>query len=295
MKTKFILSLDCEGKWGIADKLENQHHASLSQERLITAYDQLLQMLSHYQIPATFAFVGLFRHSFSQLKALDWDTLRDLFPYVHNAHADLLNGSEEGWDGDWALKSVRQEITFGIKHEIACHGGTHTPFQAMNEEQARADLALCDELNGQTFIFPRNSITHLDLLKEHGVLGYRTDRPGTPASRILDEVNVFQRGEKATEPANFHRIPAGFFINWKSGFRRHIPVTISDMRYKAMFTSTPSEDHVIHFWSHPENFASAPETFNVLEALLKQVKKSRDQGELEVVTQHAYCMQRRSK
>jgi hypothetical protein len=155
-----------------------------------------------------------------------------------------------------------------------------------------ADLALCDDLAGQTFIFPRNSIAHLNLLKTNGVVGYRAARPGNPATRILDEFNIFQRGEEATKPSDFREIPAGLFINWKSGLRRRIPVSLSALRYSRMLSGSQCSGQVIHFWSHPENFASAPQTFDVLEALLKQVKISLERGHLEVCTQIAYCEER---
>lgn len=289
MKTKFILSLDCEGKWGVADKLSESHHTVLTPDRLVRSYEHLLDMLDHYGVPATFAFVGLFRRSLAELNALDWDTLRTRFPYIRKAHEDLSNGSREGWDGDWALRLVRESKAAGVKHEIACHGGTHTPFRLMSEQQAQADLALCDDLEGQTFIFPRNSVAHLDLLQDHGVVGYRAARPGNSVTRILDELNIFQKGEISTDASNFRRIPGGFFVNWKSGLRRRIPVTVSALRYRNMLATPRNHDHVVHFWSHPENFATAPETFDVLEALLKQVKKARDRGHLVVETQIDYC------
>lgn len=56
----------------------------------------------------------------------------------------------------------------------------------MDAEQARADLALCNDLDGQTFIFPRNGIAHVDLLRERGVVGYRVNRPGNLATRLFD-------------------------------------------------------------------------------------------------------------
>lgn len=288
MKNKFILSLDCEGKWGVADKVSEHHHLELSRDRLESSYKHLLQMLDHYGIPATFAFVGLFRRSLSELHTLDWDDLCNRFPFVHKAHIDIFEGTQEGWDGDWAVRLVRESNRNGLKHEIACHGGTHSPFGDMTESQARADLALCGDLAGQTFIFPRNSISHLHVLKEHGVVGYRAARPGNAATRIFDEMNIFQKGEATTDPSSFRKIPAGFFINWKSGLRRRIPVCLSALRFEKMLTSGPVTNQVIHFWSHPENLASAPETFDVLESLLKQASVARERGHLEVCTQIDY-------
>ena len=60
MPATFILSLDCEGKWGVADHLDAQTHRSLADARLRAAYRDILAALDRYDIAATFAFVGLF-------------------------------------------------------------------------------------------------------------------------------------------------------------------------------------------------------------------------------------------
>ena len=70
MAARFILSLDCEGKWGVADTLTPFEHATLSNARLIEAYGQILALLDEFDIPATFAFVGLYGESASSLAAL---------------------------------------------------------------------------------------------------------------------------------------------------------------------------------------------------------------------------------
>ena len=291
MRTKFILSLDCEGKWGVADKLSPEHRDQLSQERLQYAYERLLWILREYQIPATFAIVGLFKRSKIALRDLDWQLLRQQFPYLELAYQDLFNGSGEGWDGDWAVERIHNEIANGLAHEIGSHGGTHTPFDRMDKQAATLDLSIASNLEGNTFIYPRNKVAHQELLNAHEVLGYRSARKSSPMSRLIDEINLFQRGEPIPKLTHPQIIPAGYFINWKSGVRRCIPTFLSRARYRAMFSRTPKEDHVIHFWSHPENFASSPKTFDVLEALLCQVARARDAGDLEVVTQRTFCYQ----
>lgn len=67
MTARFILSLDCEGKWGGADHLTPADHAGLSDQRLRQAYSDNLALLDEFDLPATSAFFGCF-----SLSGLRW-------------------------------------------------------------------------------------------------------------------------------------------------------------------------------------------------------------------------------
>ena len=55
----FILSLDCEGKWGASDHINNHHKLHFTNERLNQAYRNILNILKKEEIKGTFAFVGV--------------------------------------------------------------------------------------------------------------------------------------------------------------------------------------------------------------------------------------------
>ena len=57
---RFIISLDCEGKWGMADNLKPYHHECLTDAALARAYERLVRLFGGYQVSATFAFVMAF-------------------------------------------------------------------------------------------------------------------------------------------------------------------------------------------------------------------------------------------
>jgi len=59
-RSTFIISLDCEGKWGMADHISEYHRRTLTNENLLTTYRQLINLLDKWNIEATFAFVGAF-------------------------------------------------------------------------------------------------------------------------------------------------------------------------------------------------------------------------------------------
>ncbi len=70
MAAKFILSLDCEGKWGVADGLTAKSREMLADDRLEAAYNQIVRLLDEHGIAATFAFAGLFSQSAEQFAAV---------------------------------------------------------------------------------------------------------------------------------------------------------------------------------------------------------------------------------
>lgn len=119
MTAPFILSLDCEGKWGVADILTRFEHASLSDKRLRHAYDSAIELLDEFAIPATFAFVGLFAESEASFRQL-MPGIRKLADrasdYLEPALADIERGSRQGWHGNRFVEAVSNSKT---AHEIA--------------------------------------------------------------------------------------------------------------------------------------------------------------------------------
>ncbi|SVE06845.1 uncharacterized protein METZ01_LOCUS459699, partial [marine metagenome] len=57
-KAIFILSFDCEGKWGMADIIDNNIDSSITNQNLTMAYRSILALLDKHKIKGTFAFVA---------------------------------------------------------------------------------------------------------------------------------------------------------------------------------------------------------------------------------------------
>ena len=281
---QFILSLDCEGKWGVADILSATHHQTLSDERLRDAYEAIARLLRELDVPATFAVTELFLRSRDELLALPQEEIRARLPYTAPAFDDLSRGSGEGWSAPWLIDLIEE------RHEHASHGVTHTPWTAMSRQQARYELSLAQQSAGRTFIHPRNAIAHLDLLEEAGFAGYR--RPPQPRSRagsLASEFNPFVRAEPPLPTAALQPIPGGYFINWLSGPRRIVPKAVTRRRARHVLRDAARNGKVAHFWTHPENVASAPATLANLAAVLEEATSLRRQGQLEILTQIEYC------
>lgn len=280
----FILSLDCEGKWGVADLLAQPHNQALSDQRLREAYEAIVRLLEDLGVPATFAVTELFLRSRDELMALPHDEIGARLPYAASAFDDLTQGSGEGWSAPWLGELI------GERHERACHGVTHTPWTAMTREQARYELSLAPESAGGTFIYPRNAVAHLDLLEEAGFAGYRLPPPRrSRAASLASEFNPFVRAEPSPPPAPLQPIPGGYFINWLGGLRKTVPMSVTRRRARHVLQDAARNGTVAHFWTHPENIAAAPATLGNLAAVLEEAVSLRRQGLIEVMTQIDYC------
>jgi hypothetical protein len=292
---KFILSLDCEGKWGVADILNPRHQHDLSDERLRDAYRSILKILDEFQLSATFAFVGAFAQSpkgFERIRTA-FDALGGRArAYLAPAINEIDDGHASGWHGHHLVELVAGSRT---DHEIALHGVTHVPWTMMDFASAETEMRLFDELEGpvresRTFVYPRNLIAHPELLARHGFLGFRTARPARSRSAsLLSEFNLFETAQQPESCREIVHIPSGFFLNWRSGLRRLVPAEVTRLRAKRLLAAAASDGGIVHYWLHPENIASAPATLEPFRALASEVARSRDAGDCDVMTQLGYC------
>jgi peptidoglycan/xylan/chitin deacetylase (PgdA/CDA1 family) len=301
MTGTFIVSLDCEGKWGMADGLR-PYHQKLTDSALARAYETLVSIFARHEIAATFGYVMAFT-----LTPEERETLRaSLEPEGGKADAWMRHfwdaqarGDVEGWFQPRALEIVREDG----RHEIASHGFCHRPLgdSSISEAGARAELRAADAaarikgLCPRTFIFPRNEVGHLGVLREAGFLGYREllTRPGGKlgqAIRLAEEFNVRPRPQrsKPPRPDGLVPIPPGYFFNWRFGARARVPVAATLARWKHLIDRA-SEGDVVHLWLHPHNLITAPDTGRPLEAVLEHAARRRDEGRLRILTQQRYC------
>lgn len=294
----FIVSLDCEGKWGMADHLTAWHHAHLNRAELDAAYRQLLELFRRYRIPASFAFVMAF-----VLSEREQAEIADHFVDVPIEGANWLaafraaqaTGDLSGWSHPELLDLVRAEPM----HEIACHGFTHLPLaeELVPRAEAARELAACQEaarikgLTLETFVYPRNLKGWPQVLAEAGLKGFRA----RPARRgklglLAAELNPFDRAQgPCSGEAGLTVIPSGEMLNWQSGPRKAIPRAASRLRWKSRLEYAARTGAVAHIWLHPHNLIGAPGTAERLEDVLAMAAALRDAGRLVVKTQAQYC------
>jgi len=295
MTAQFILSFDCEGKWGVADDLTPSHRRELTDANLRKAYDVVLALLDEYAFPATFAFSGAFsqsKHGFERLLP-EIIALSTMAPaYLGPALRDIEATRGDGWHGDNLVAAVAGAR---VQHEIALHGVTHVPWTAMDLAFAEAEMRLFEALewpvrDSRTFVYPRNLVAHESVLAAHGFAGFRAaPRKRSRFSSLIAEFNLFEAPEQPRPKGSIVEIPAGFFLNWRSGPRRLVPRAVTGLRARGLLDRAAAAGGVVHYWLHPENIATAPSTLGLLRSLVQDVAHAREAGRCEVLTQLAYC------
>jgi peptidoglycan/xylan/chitin deacetylase (PgdA/CDA1 family) len=299
----FIISLDCEGKWGMADHLRPYHHQLLTDNALAGVYERLVSLFGRYDIPATFAFVMAFTLSEAERKEfeplLGQQAGRE-DPWLSFYWRERAAGRTQGWFQPRALETVMEDG----RHEIACHSFCHrpmgensiTPAQAQDELDAAARVAKTKGVHPETFIFPRNEIGYLRLLHNFGYSGYR-ERLARPegvlgrAFRIAEEFNVrpkVQRANRSREKEPFP-IPPGYFFNWRFGARKQVPLRVTVERWRSLLNRTAATGGVAHLWLHPHNLITGPDTATSLERVLAHAAQLRENGRISILTQIDYC------
>ena len=290
-------SFDCEGKWGMADH-PKVWDPQLTQKNLIKAYEFILNTLSAQNLSATFAFVGAFTETREQF--LD-ESLPKLSSKSHKSWLDyskerIISKTEEGWFMPELLELVK-----GFRnHEIATHSYTHIPFDTMMPPDAHIELELIrswavkKNVDCRTIVYPRNIVRHENLLKQFGIFAYRNSPNSFPALKLpkivkslINEVWIFQKAEKIDYAEPF-KVPGGVFINWRYGFRTYIPSKISLLKYRNMIRDAGLQNRATHFWIHPHNFITSPETKDLFTKLCESASNQRDESGLLIKNQNDF-------
>lgn len=298
-----IVSLDCEGKWGMADRADSIYERMLTDEALEKAYRTLVDLFARFDIPATFAFVMAFVLDEEERRTCA-SLLRDV-PIAGSNWLAAYRGAQErrhlsGWHQPRSFDFVQGDG----RHEIASHSFSHLPFdeREISEDDARHELRSADHVAKrkgvilETLVYPRNVVGYVHLLPEFGIRGYRDRLPRRSGwqgrmGALFSEFNVNEWPQPCQPPTGDRpiRIPSGYFFNWRFGLRRSIPKWVTMQRWGRLLRTAGERGEVAHLWFHPHNIITGPETLDVLTNVLRDAAQLRYQGRLSIVTQAQYC------
>jgi hypothetical protein len=301
----FVLSLDTELAWG------SVHGGSLPQREALfqqarPCISRLLKLLEKYQIHATWALVG---HLF----------LERCQPVNGIKHPEIVRPKYSWYPDDWFLpdpcsrledapfwygRDIVQWIqSCQVTQEIGCHTFSHIRVgePGCSRECFASELrACCVEaeklgLNLQSFVFPRNSVGHLDVLAEAGFLAYRGVAPSLferlpgITARIFRQLGhfipltppvVLPKKEKG-----LWNLPASYFYPSTYRWWRIISGISRAYKVKQGLRKAAKKRYIFHLWFHPWNLASQPDKLlSELEAIFAEVCRYRDAGRLDNLT-----------
>ncbi len=301
----FVLSLDEELAWG------SVHGGTLPEREVLfkqtrQCIARLLKLLEKYRIHATWALVG---HLF----------LDKCEPVNGIKHPDIVRPKYSWYPDDWFLPDpcsrledaplwygrdiIDQIKNCSVSQEIGCHTFSHIRVgrPGCSRECFASELRACrDEaeklgLNLESFVYPGNSVGHLDILAESGFLAYRGNAPHlyTSSSNIAEKImrqiaNLLPFTPPVVLPKRENglwNLPASYFYPSTYRWWKLISGVSRVYKVKKALRQAAKEQAIFHLWFHPFNLANQPDKlFKELENIFAEVCRYREAGRLDNLT-----------
>ena len=160
-----------------------------------------------------------------------------------------------------------------VKHDIGAHGYYHKPFKNLSRNEAENELKLISVgmkkfgIVPRSFVFPKNSVAHLDLVEEYGYECYRSK-----GNFMNDCMHIEKQGR-------LYNIHPSLYLDQ----------SINSTFLKKILDIAIAKKLPFHIWFHPRNFGETKEsmqrTINKLFVpLFKYAKKKEKSGMLTFET-----------
>jgi len=179
MAGALCISIDVELAWGIWDKPSAEYHERCARHEAMIVR-RLIELFETYEVSATWAIVG---------RLLE----RDAGAAATTPHGDRI------WYAPGVIEAIQRAR---VPQDIGSHSYGHVYFGETPRAALRRDLAAARRVHDAhglpftSFVFPRNQVAHLDLLREAGVGVFRStdrgwhmtvrDRLGARAGRVAN-------------------------------------------------------------------------------------------------------------
>jgi len=149
-----------------------------------------------------------------------------------------------------------------VKHDIGSHGYYHRPFKNLSHKEAENELNMISVgmkkfgISPRSFVFPKNSVAHLDLLEKYGYKCYRSY-----GGFMNDCMYIEKRGQ-------LYDIHPSLYLNQ----------CVSSIFLKKILDISITKKLPFHIWFHLWNFGETNESIqrtinNVLFPLIKYAKE----------------------
>lgn len=295
-----VVSIDTEMAWGEAHR-RDAPPGDYGGER--DAILGVLSTLERHGIGATWAFVG---HLF-------------LDRCNRPAHPEVVRPDFAWLDGDWfdvdpcssldrapayyARDMVEAVRASSVPQEVGCHSFAHVMAgePGCSREAFVSDLAACQALAGgelRSFVYPRNSVGHVDALTAAGFTAFRGRAPVPFAGRPAPVRAALRAADRARPLAGSAVRPARHasgvwdvpqtFLLAPATRRAWLPVGVWARRPIARLRQAARERSLFHLWFHPYNVtADQARALAALDRVCAEAARLRDAGRLDVLTMGA--------
>ena len=299
-RAAFLVSIDTEMAWGVVHRKEIAEHYSYRQERELIR--RLLNLCEKYEIRATWSVVGhLFLDRCEPLNGRKHpEIVRPAYSWLEGDWFDADPCSDIEIDPIWYGKDIVEGIRqCGVPQEIGSHGFSHiiagdaecsaesfdSELRACRQWAESADIAL------KSFVFPRNSVGHLDVLAKNGFITYRGSVPAASLNsrwslnKLLRLLPLCWPSGSTAHPqleGELWNLPATYFYSPSTYRWRVVPFRVDVRRIMRQLSQATRQKALVHIWFHPHNLTLDPDrSIKGLETIFKQVHKLREKGMLD--------------
>jgi peptidoglycan/xylan/chitin deacetylase (PgdA/CDA1 family) len=295
-----LISIDTEMAWGIVHRGSPSGYDWPEEREVLSA---LLDVFDRYEVPATWAIVG---HLF----------LTGCERVDGRAHPEIIRPDYSWRDADWFVDDPCEPATTTSKwyspdlvegileratpHEIASHGFSHVMIGAEGcsaeafDSELRAATAAARPygIALRSFVYPRNSIGHQDVLRRHGYVAYRGARPD-PFADLPAVVNRLARTADQVLPTSrsvVEPIDEGGLWNFPATALYGIDHRRGDARLwhhqlHRRLEHAARHRGLFHLWFHPHNLQRDPQrALDGLAGICERAARLRQAGRLETLT-----------
>jgi len=274
------ISIDVELAWGIWDKPSPAYHARCA-EREARIVAGLVALFDRLAISATWAIVG---------RLLERD----------DAAARTTAHGERIWYAPELIERVRTART---PQDIGSHSYAHVYFGQTPREALREDLAAARRVHDRnhlpfaSFVFPRNQVAHIDLLREAGVKVFRSvdhgwhidvrERLGGTAGRLANLADkmlpIPPRVVHPIDHGDVVELPSSMLLMGRNGLRRAVHPAAVVAKARLGLAAARRTGGTFHLWFHPSNFYYDTERqLDTLARILETAAHMRDRDEIDI-------------
>jgi len=308
----FVISIDLEMSWGTIHHGQPQDSDRFSNERQIVR--DVLDLMEEYRIGGTWAIVG---HLF----------LSACSPQNGIKHPGIIRPDYQWYSADWyemdTSSDVEHEPTWyapdlvemirdcSMPQEIGSHSFGHiiAGDPGCGREAFRTDLAACVTaatamgIDLRSFVFPRNSIGHIDVLEEEGFVAFRghpPDRHGDISVRrgqLLRLIDTFRPTTSSSvwpsRRGGLLNVPQTYFFDPNSATANRFGGRAWSFLVRRQLIHAVRMGSLFHVWFHPHNLATHPDRARrALADLFREARFRIEQGELVNLTMGGLAGQR---
>lgn len=305
----FMLTWDTEALWGYPERSIDRQTSLEIGQRFRHVLRDIIAVLDEFDIPATFAIVG---HLYLDSCSSDGGKHPEMVHPQHSWFRDWYANDpctdrvhDPGWYAPEVVDLIRSSR---VRHEIASHSFSHCIFadRGCSRDVAVSEVTRCQALatscgiSLRSFVFPRNSVGHLDVLRENGFSCYRGPTIGwysvlpsglARVGAVLDEfLLTTPRSVAPSVEQGIVNIPGSMLIRSRNGWRKFLPVHMTERKIIRAIRGCASQNSTFHLWSHPLNLAwNCDAMLRMLRSVASMITQERAAGRLTVVTMAEYA------